>query len=219
MSLALSSGAVLNENMPVESIQGDVNRVRINTASHDFSFDSAILTAGSWLPELVPELRAVLKVTQQYYAYFDSAEPNSFAPERFPVWIDADSLMYGFPRDGEQEGVKIASHVPGAAVSPSSMRSGPTEADCCALASYAGRRLPWLGTQPLLERTCLYTNTPDEEFIVDCVPGLPNAYICSACSGHGFKFSILMGRVMAALVLGEDPGVDLSRFRLKRFDR
>jgi glycine/D-amino acid oxidase-like deaminating enzyme len=58
--------------------------------------------------------------------------------------------------------------------------------------------------------------TPDEDFIIDTHPEHPQIAIASACSGHGFKFGIEIGRVLAALALGHAPGSDLGRFRLGR---
>jgi glycine/D-amino acid oxidase-like deaminating enzyme len=85
------------------------------------------------------------------------------------------------------------------------------------LREYAARRLPGLSGDVTHASTCLYTNTPDRDFIVDAVPGRPGVFLISACSGHGFKFTILMGRVGADLAAGRLPRQDLSRFALSRF--
>ena len=68
----------------------------------------------------------------------------------------------------------------------------------------------------LAATSCRYTLTPDEHFIIDTHPEHPQIVIASACSGHGFKFGIEIGRILAALALGQPPGSDLGRFGLER---
>jgi glycine/D-amino acid oxidase-like deaminating enzyme len=93
------------------------------------------------------------------------------------------------------------------------MRISDHEAVC----HYAAQRFPWLSTDIVYAKVCLYTNTPDEDFILDLVPGLPGAYLISACSGHGFKFTPLLGQIAVDLVSTGTCAYDLSRFRLSRF--
>ena len=64
--------------------------------------------------------------------------------------------------------------------------------------------------------SCRYTMTPDEDFILDTHPEHPQVVVASPCSGHGFKFAPEIGRILAALALGQPHGRDLSRFRLDR---
>ena len=78
--------------------------------------------------------------------------------------------------------------------------------------------LPELSRAPVRESdVCLFTNSPDHDFIIDFHPRHPNVLISSACSGHGFKFASAVGEIQADLVTGERPGVDLEPFRLSRF--
>ncbi len=64
---------------------------------------------------------------------------------------------------------------------------------------------------------CLFTNTPDEHFVIDTLPGDPEVVVASPCSGHGFKFASVIGEVLADLALGKAPGSDISRFQVNRF--
>lgn len=203
MRLALVAGASLHENARVHGI-GPLagGRIRIDSPGGGEDFDRVLVTAGPWLGDFLPELRLPLTVTRQYYAHLEpQTGPQLFGIGAFPVWIDVDTNFYGFPEDGEAPGVKIACHQRGRTMHPDHSREVPDETDRRPLLEYAARRLPSLTKSVLYEKTCLYTNTPDEDFILGTVPGLPGAFFCSGCSGHGFKFSILLGRNLANLCL------------------
>lgn len=80
-------------------------------------------------------------------------------------------------------------------------------------------RAPFLDPNPVMAETCLYTNTPDEDFILDRVPGRPHIVVCSPCSGHGFKFAPWIGWVAAGLAVGgpkAKPRGDVSLFTVTR---
>jgi sarcosine oxidase len=66
-------------------------------------------------------------------------------------------------------------------------------------------------------RTCLFTNTPDEHFVVDRLPGSPQVVVASPCSGHGYKFASVMGEILADLAVGKTSRFNLDLFRLGRF--
>jgi glycine/D-amino acid oxidase-like deaminating enzyme len=137
---------------------------------------------------------------------------ENFEAGRFPVWIDADSLAYGFPRLGEVPGVKIALHGGGDVVTPETVERAVLESDRAALHEYAARRFPDLSGRVVYEKVCLYTNTPDEDFIIDAVPGLPGAFFIGGLSGHGFKFGPLLGEIALGLLSDATMAYDLSRF-------
>ncbi len=201
-------------------------------------FDAAIVTAGPWMGRLLARLGLPLTVTQQEIVYLRVARnAERFAPARFPVWIDAGALMYGIPMDGRVEGVKVGAHHLGAVVDPDGPPRAVEEAAVRAVAAYAAERFPDLAAEATHAQACLYTNTPDEDFIVDHVPGAPNIWLVSGCSGHGFKFTVLLGKIAAELAtdgevrgagtvspgagraasLGPPHSRDLARFALARF--
>lgn len=219
MQLALIAGAHLRENARVQDIRSvAADRVRITLSDGPEDFDRVLVTVGSWMGALLPELRLPLVVTRQYYAHLEPQnDAQAFDRGTFPVWIDADTNFYGFPSDGETPGVKIAWHERGQAMHPDQTRRVPDEKDRRPLLDYAVQRLPDLSKTIVSEKTCLYTNTPDEDFIVDAIPGLPGGFLCSGCSGHGFKFSIFLGRILADFAVNRPSEHELARFRLSRF--
>ena len=219
MRLACSDGAMLIENTPVQSVRRFADgRIGIVTAGGEIAFDRLLITAGPWMTRLLPSLNLPLTVTRQYYAHlYPKTSADDFAVGKFPVWIDVDTNMYGFPEQPEWPGVKIACHEHGMTTNPENVVREPSASDLSPLLANAGRRLPTLQGPPIYGKICLYTNTPDEDFIVDAVPDLPGAFFCSGCSGHGFKFTILLGQILARLADGDPVSHNLSRFALSRF--
>lgn len=217
MRLALAAGATLRENTPVRAVgAGAVGRLTVTLADGDAEFDRVLMTAGPWMADFLAPLP--LTVTRQYYAHLmPQADSKAFDAGAFPVWTDADANVYGFPADGDVPGGKVIRHERRQSTDPDHVRRAMDDADWRPLSVYVAQRLPDLQGLPVFEKTCLYTNTPDEDFIVDAVPGVSGAFLCSACSGHGFKFIVLLGQILANMALGEAVGNDLTRFRLARF--
>lgn len=215
------AGAVLREETPVADVRAHGSGgVLVRTeAGEEHAFDRAIVTAGPWMGKLLARLDLPLRVTRQQIVYLrprPGAEAR-FAPERFPVWIDAATLNYGFPRDGRIEGVKMAAHVPGETTDPDASRPAVDESYIRAMSDYAAARFPDLSGEVTCAGTCLYTNTPDEDFVLDRVPDAPDILLVSGCSGHGFKFTVLLGKIAADWAVGETYKRDLGRFSLRRF--
>jgi sarcosine oxidase len=194
LRLAEAHGAAIHEQTRITRIDPQPSGVWLETDSGARErFDRVLLTAGAWLPKLLPSLNLPLTVTRQTYAYFAvraDAAPR-FAPERMPVWIEATRHFYGFPSDGRQAGVKVAWHRLGEVQDPDAPARPVDEADLAPLRECLARRLPDVLSDALSAATCLYTNTPDERFILQPLPEEPRVWLVSACSGHGFKFSIL----------------------------
>lgn len=216
--LARAEGATIHENAPVAAVRTQRGEVILQMADGaEEAFDRAIVTAGAWMGKLLSALALPLKVTRQQFVYLAPADPAAFSPDRFSVWIDAVTYWYGFPADGRIEGVKLAWHGQSEPWDPDRPERPVDPAEREEAIAYAAERLPLLAPPPLYERACLYTNTPDEDFIIDAAPGLPGVLLVSGCSGHGFKFTALLGKIAADLTAGESYPRDLSRFRLSRF--
>jgi sarcosine oxidase len=219
--LARANGAELRDTCRVEEIAERAGRPTVQTEAGSEGFDAAIVTAGAWMGRLLSGAALPLRVTRQWTFHLRIARrAESFAPGRLPVWIDADTHHYGFPADAEVEGVKVAIHVPGPVVDPdrSTRREGRASAER-AVVDLTRRRLPDLTSDVAHATPCLYTSTPDEAFVIDSAPGLRRTWLVSGCSGHGFKFAALFGRIAADLVSGRQTGLDLQPFSASRFSR
>jgi sarcosine oxidase len=219
--LAEEAGASIRENCAVTEINVAGERVRLRTSGGEtIEADRLVIAPGPWAAPLLAPLGVQLPVTvtRQPYVHFEPArDKEMFEAPRFPVWIDAGANAYGFPRLGDIGGVKIGIHDYGALSDPETVDRSVNDADRGAARAYAARRFPSLGSEIVYEKVCLYTVTPDNDFIVDTVPGAQNILVISACSGHGFKFTPLMGQLAADFVDGARGRCDLSPFRLSRF--
>lgn len=219
--LARWHGAIVQENTPIVGITADASGVRVTTAAGTIiTGDRLLLTAGPWTGPKLAEfgVSVPLVVTRQPYIHLQPATcPEMFGVGQFPVWIDAGTNFYGFPQLGDVPGVKIGLHDRGTATTPETVNRNVTDTDIESTLAYAQKRFPWLSDSVAYSKVCLYTNTPDEDFILDRVPGLPHTFVVGGLSGHGFKFTPLLGQILADLVQDKPVGYDLSRFRLSRF--
>ena len=184
-------------------------------------FDRAIVCAGPWSRELLAQLSLPLRATRQQYVHLrPTRDAAAFEAGTMPVWIDAAANWYGFPHHGDVAGVKIASHDFGPEVDPDDVDRSIDESLVLRTREYARRRLPALADgEVTYAKTCLYTVSPDEDFIVDAVRDVPGCFFVAGCSGHAFKFGPLLGAIAADLALDDEPRADISRFRLDRFER
>lgn len=216
--LAEACGAVVHANSPVLGIEEKEHGVLVSTEGATESFDAVVVTAGAWLGKLLAPLRLPLRSALRQVVYLATdGHAADFSPERLPVWIEHPSDHYGFPCDGEVPGIKIASHDGGMDFDPDRpdrpRMDGPLED----VVAHALKRFPGLSGQVVSAQSCLYTITPDERFIVDRAPGSRRIVVGSGCSGHGFKFTPLLGRLCADLATGQPRDPALEPWRIDRF--
>jgi sarcosine oxidase len=215
LTLAQGHGATLRYDEPLSSWRSDGDGVRVVTDHGEYRAGQLLLTAGGWIRSIVPELNLPFTVERQVVYWFaPRADPAIFAPERCPVhlWEAAPhEFFYGFPDLGD--GVKLARHHAGEVVDPDRLRRDVSDAEVAAMRELAGRYLPNADGELRSASVCTYTNTPDEHFWIDRHPEQPQVLIASPCSGHGFKFSSVIGEVLAELLISGQSRFDLSLFR------
>ena len=215
---ARAGGAEIRVGEAASAWRPDGDGVAVGTAAGRFHATRLVLAAGAWTGSLVPELRSALTVTRQVLFWFEPAvDAQAFAPERFPIFIWEDEpgrFFYGFPDLGD--GVKVARHQEGEPTDPNRVRREVSKAEVGAMRTVVARCLPEAGGRLRDTAVCLYTNTPDQHFIVDRHPEHAQVLIASPCSGHGFKFASALGEVLADLVQGSAPRFDLEPFRMGR---
>jgi sarcosine oxidase len=214
LALAAAAGAELRFDEPVRELEGNALR----TARGTYVADRVVVAAGPWLPELVPGLAALFTAARQPLLWLDPQEPALFTPERFPVFVwewKPGWAFYGFPDVGD--GFKVAVHHHGEATTPDTVDRRLRPDDEEAIRELVRRFFP-AGDGELREfAVCLYTNTPDEHFVIDRLPDDERVLVASPCSGHGFKFAPAVGEILADLATGESPRFDLAPFALRRF--
>jgi sarcosine oxidase len=152
-------------------------------------------------------------------AWFAPREPELFAPGWFPVFLveSEHGLHYGIPPFGGR-GLKVAKHHHrNETVDPDGYDRHVSAADEALIRAPLAEYLPSVDGPPLETASCLYTMTPDGDFLIDRLPGVPQAIVASPCSGHGFKFAPVIGEILADLAIDGRTRHDISRFRLARF--
>jgi len=168
----------------------------VHVAGSRISAGSLVLAAGAWLPSLQGGADLGLWVERQVMHWF--APVQARAPGPVTVWeLAPDRLIYTTPDLGE--GSKIAIHHSGSAVSPDSIRRQVDASEVEEIEHIVTRYIPGLEPHVLRSATCMYTNTPDQHFLIDRHPLHGNVVIASACSGHGFKFAPAVGELAARL--------------------
>ncbi len=216
---AVAAGAEIRTDAVVRAIEPRGGGVRVTLADGSaIQAGSAIVAAGPWIAELVPELAPALTLTRQVMAWFKPVQPALTTTAAFPVFLlqTETDAVYGFP-DFAGTGVKAASHQPGRRLaSAGDARQDATLAEVRPIQAVLERCIPAAAGPVAAMRTCIYTHAPDEDFIVDLHPRHPEIVIASACSGHGFKFASIMGEALADLAVSGSTDLDISRFRMAR---
>ncbi|MBA3918274.1 MAG: N-methyl-L-tryptophan oxidase [Gemmatimonas sp.] len=216
---AEAHGAVIRTHERVIEVTTNAGSVTVRTERGTYSAGQVVLTAGPWMGDLVPALRGVLQPERQVLGWFGIADTAAFAPANFPVFVmDAEEgQYYGFPRYGAP-GFKIGKyHHRFERVHPDTMSRVCESEDEAALRAAVSRYFPGANGPLQQSATCLFTNTPDEHFIIDRAPGAPELLVVSACSGHGFKFSSVIGEICADVVTGGATAHDIGLFGVGRF--
>ncbi len=217
LQLAAEKGAAIHYNESIQHIDPKPGDIRVTTSGNTYIVKKLILSIGAWTSRLIPELNLPLSVRRQTLHWFaDNKNQKIYTPDHMPIYIweyAPDKMFYGFPDIGT--GIKIARHHGGYPIDPDNLEQKVTNEEIQEVADLAGT---YLGIDPVYKRSavCMYTNTPDGHFIIDHHPQHKNIVIASPCSGHGFKFSSLTGRLLSDMALDKDPGFDLSPFSIDR---
>ena len=220
-SLAARLGAVLHYDEPVTHWQPDGDGVRVTTPAGVYRAARLVLCAGAWTKAMLPELELPLVVERQVLVWLDAPLPHErYSESSFPIFIcelEDGRQFYGFPR--LERGVKTSVFHEGRVYeAPDSVERAVTPGDVTTLRAMLGRLLTDLAEARIHESmTCLFTNAPDQHFLVDFHPHHSQVLLSSPCSGHGFKFASALGEVQAALLLDGRTDFDLRPFSLSRF--
>lgn len=223
LQLAARHGAVLRTGETLTGHARAGGGVTVTTSAATYSAGTLVLAVGAWIGEVLGQpLTRHFAVTRQILHWFAAgAEAAAYRADRFPVFIwDSGPLsFYGFPAiDGDHGGVKVAAESSIRIASPADVARELTGDELYTVYDTVVRhRLPGLARRCVKAVTCLYTVTPDGDFVIDSHPDDPAVLIVSPCSGHGFKHSAAIGEAVAARIAGEQPAVDLSSFSLSRF--
>lgn len=220
-ALAVEHGAAILPYTKAESVQVSPDHVSIRTSNGVFHAEQVILSAGAWFKTLERFVELPIRPVRKAVAWFE-ADEALYDTSVFPGFTLADDEggYYGFPSIGGS-GVKIGRHDTGAAWRPGEALEpfGAYPEDEGDLRAALGKFLPQAAGRLLRGAVCKYEITPDEHFIIDRHPAYSNVLLAGGFSGHGFKFSIVVGEILADLIAGHKPRHDLTPFTLSRFKK
>jgi len=223
---AAAEGAVLRERERVVDVRQAPTHVDVITERERYEAGKVVVAAGAWLSQLVAMAGVRLKVIAQQVCYLRTGDDAArFDLTRMPIFIDRSrpsaGTLYGLPVFELPHAVKVGDHTgaPAARVGVDLDRR-PRDADpvwARQTATGARRLLGGLSGEVVAAATCLYTMSPDERFIIDVLPDMPDVIVAGAGSGHAFKFGPLLGEAVADLATVGRSRYDLSPFSLGRF--
>lgn len=217
---AVRRGAAVRFGVRVLDVSSKGEHAEVILADGVLRADVIVLSMGAWLPRILARLTAELpglgslpafKVTQEQPAYFPVLNQSS----EWPIFLHHHSVTGGASNSGfghyglltPDRGIKVGEHATGPEVDPAGQRPGPSAQALARIEDYAARWLPGAARAAAGVDTCLYTSTLDGEFVLRRDGPV---VMCSPCSGHGFKFTPAIGRLTAALAIGEIAAVDAA---------
>jgi len=218
--LALRNGAELHGHEQVLAWESEGNSVRVRTSRGEYSASRVIFCGGAWTEQLVRDLGVKLTVTRQPLVWVWPKKPELFERGKMPVWILEQrdgAAHYGFPMLADNPGFKLATHVRGAVSNPETLDREVHESDEATIRSVLREFIPEADGPLLSMRICMYTNSPDFQFIIDKHPQHENVLIACGFSGHGFKCASAIGQVLAELAIEGKSSLPIDFLSLKRF--
>jgi sarcosine oxidase len=198
--LVTSAGGEVLEETRVSQIERTSDPIRIVSDRGILEAERVVVATGAWLPDLAPTVRARLTVVPQTVAYVRLGVPARAVPSWIHFGGDAEGITYGLAEVG-RDALKVGLHVThGPGADPDGVGT-PTDAVLEVLRARLDRILAVPVRELLGGESCLYTMTATEDFLIDTWPGDGRLVFASACSGHGFKFAPLTGRIAAELLV------------------
>ncbi len=224
LKLAQKYGAIIQDRTPVISINSNFQKVTIRTNNETYDCQQLIIAAGSWNKKLLTPLGLSLPLTIMpcQLGFFKVQNPDNFIPGKFPIFLahltgEYGQFPYGLPACDHQ-GIKLSTFYGWDTVETiKEVNYTPSLEWIETLRTFLKQYLPTANGELIETRRCLYTMTPDKHFIIDHHPNYPNILIAAGFSGHGFKFTNLVGKILKDFVTKNNHEYDLSLFKLQRF--
>ena len=213
-TLARRAGAVIRTGEQLLEWAETGSGLEVRTDSQRYRARRLIFTAGAWTDKLLPKLHGVLAPERQVVLWTEPLQPEHFTIQTFPVFYIhvPEGSFYGFPADGRL-GFKIGKyHHRSQMVDPDAARVAIDDEDENILREAITRYFPGANGRTLALKSCLFTNTPDEHFLIGQLPGTPSVSYAAGFSGHGYKFCSVVGEILADLALSGRTRHDISLF-------
>jgi sarcosine oxidase len=228
---AIELGATIKTKSKVLEWKEKEDVIEVVTSTKTYKAKKLVITAGAWAPKMIPSIASSLKVTKQIVGWVIPKNNELFKYGKLPCWAIADDAMpgmfYGFPmlpagKFNGPIGFKLAHHFHGEISDPDTITRIPTMQDEENLKYVLNKFFPDGFKSTHVIKTCIYTNTPDEHFIIDLLPEYKHVIVAAGFSGHGFKFVSVVGEILTDLALNgvSDLPIDfLTTKRLSSFNQ
>jgi sarcosine oxidase len=217
---AAQHGASLHFEEPVITWHAQPGSVTVQTARGHYQAAHLVMTAGPWTSRIVPQLAGQLQVERIPVFWFRPRNHSSmFEADKFPIfmWQRADTgFFYGFPL--LEGAVKVARHYDGQTTTPDTIDRTIHGDEVEHMRSILERYARHLNGDLVTTSICMYTNSPDQHFIIDRHPEYAQVVVAAGFSGHGFKFCSVVGQMVAGLVINPQMH-PLALFRWDRLNR
>ena len=218
--MAKKKGAIIKEGEKVLHLEKNPYGIEVTTNKNSYLSKKAVITAGAWTSELIPEFNSILNPVRQVMGWFKTKSEKDFKKEVFPVFnLKAEQgQFYGFP-SLDQTGLKIGKwqhrHEKTA---PDELITTIDKEDEGVLRTCLKHYFPKANGELLNAKACMFTNTPDEHFLIHQNPKLP-LLSASGFSGHGFKFCSVIGEIIGQIITKGETNYDIDLFSLNRFGK
>lgn len=212
-----TAGGAIVDNCKVTGWSADNGTVTVSTDGTTFSADRLIITAGPWATKLMRDLNLPLTVERKPVMWFNADDPSLYTPDVFPAFIvnDGSGEYYGLPAAG-YDPLKMGIHHRDEQADPDTLDREFRDADLTPrFRQFIAACLPGVSFDLAATSMCMYTMTPDEDFLIDRHPEYANVAYAAGFSGHGFKFAPTVGDYLADLATTDHdvrPEFALARF-------
>ena len=219
LSKSINNGSSHNYNEKVIGWEKQSKFYKVETDKNNYFAEKLIFSSGAWIKNLVPSLKLPVKIERQVLFWFDPIKyKDKFHYSNMPnTGWDLDNGMEFYTQPNiENKGFKVAMHHNGKFISEDDLNRESNADDLSIVKNFLEEYIPLANGKLIDSRVCVYTNTPDLDFIIDFYPNDENLIICSPCSGHGFKFTPAIGEICSELVINNGTNYDLREFSIKR---
>jgi sarcosine oxidase len=219
LDFARSRGADLHFDEPFDRWDANTKGVTVVTAQGRYTAAHLVVATGAWMQQPLADLGVRAVVERVLMHWFIPTDPAPFTPGRFPVTLieyAPDQVFAAFRQDRDGA-VKVTVHHGGDFATADTVRREVAPAEVDAMRSIVAARLPAAAGRWLRSAACLYTDTPDGDFLIDRHPRAERVLLASPCSGFGFKFASAVGATLAELALDGHTQIDVRPFALDRF--
>lgn len=216
--LARKNGAYLVDNSKVKSINTENEEIEVVTNQTKYTTNKLVITSGAWINSTLglidDKIQLDVEVWKMTIAYWKVLDPKNYTPPNFPIFINWQTKhYYGFPISERRDYIKIGPHFKSEIIeNVENKDTEPNHNVADLLTNYVDSRFKNIEPTPIDLQSCLYTMTTDENFIIDFHPNNSSIIIGAGFSGHGFKFTPLVGKMISQMITDGETEFDRSKF-------